>query len=143
MYLFHLIDFLRSSSCHILCYRGNLLQSVRSFPFWARPPFVPMNMHDFTSCVKLFRVVCWMFTILQLIISFFSPTPFDVVSASETVSVVTEFSPLWFPLPDVVISTDAIPNHWAFYFQGSGLPLSCSGAQSGSMHRAHTALQEC
>ena len=25
--------------------------------------------------------------------------------------------PLQFPLPDVVISTDAIPTHWAFYFQ--------------------------
>ena len=25
--------------------------------------------------------------------------------------------PLQFPLPDVVIATDAIPTHWAFYFQ--------------------------
>ena len=32
--------------------------------------------------------------------------------------------PLQFPLPDVVIATDAMPTHWAFYFQGSGLPLS-------------------
>ena len=31
--------------------------------------------------------------------------------------------PLQFPLPDVVIATDATPNHWAFYFQGSGLPF--------------------
>ena len=30
--------------------------------------------------------------------------------------------PLQFPLPDVVIATDAMPTHWAFYFQGSGLP---------------------
>ena len=36
--------------------------------------------------------------------------------------------PLQFPLPDVVIATDATPTHWAFYFQGSGLPLSVSGA---------------
>ena len=28
--------------------------------------------------------------------------------------------PLQFPLPDVVIATDATPTHWAFYFQGSG-----------------------
>ena len=35
--------------------------------------------------------------------------------------------PLQFPLPDVVIATDATPTHWAFYFQGSGLPLSVSG----------------
>ena len=25
---------------------------------------------------------------------------------------------LQFPLPDVVIATDATPTHWAFYFQG-------------------------
>ena len=36
--------------------------------------------------------------------------------------------PLQFPLPDVVIATDATPTHWAFYVQGSGLPLSVSGA---------------
>ena len=40
--------------------------------------------------------------------------------------------PLQFPLPVVVIATDATPTHWAFYFQGSGLPLSVSGAWSGS-----------
>ena len=50
--------------------------------------------------------------------------------------------PLQFPLPDVVIGTDATPTHWAFYFQGSGLPLSASGAWSGSLCRAHIALQE-
>ena len=50
--------------------------------------------------------------------------------------------PLQFPLPDVVIATDAAPTHWAFYFQGSGLPLSVSGAWSGSMSRARIALQE-
>ena len=36
--------------------------------------------------------------------------------------------PLQFPLLDVVIATDATPTHWAFYFQGSGLPLSVNGA---------------
>ena len=50
--------------------------------------------------------------------------------------------PLQFPLPDVVIATDATSTHWAFYFQGSGLPLSVSGAWSGSLSRAHIALQE-
>ena len=50
--------------------------------------------------------------------------------------------PLQFPLPDVVIATDATPTHLAFYFQGSGLPLSVSGAWSGSLSRAHIALQE-
>ena len=50
--------------------------------------------------------------------------------------------PLQFPLPDVVIATDATPTHWAFYFQGSELPLSVSDAWSGSLYRAHIALQE-
>ena len=50
--------------------------------------------------------------------------------------------PLQFPLPDVVIATDAIPTHWVFHFQGSHLPLSVSGSWSCSMCRAHIALQE-
>ena len=50
--------------------------------------------------------------------------------------------PLQFPLPDVVIATDAMPTHWALYFQVSGLPLSVSGLWSGSMCRAHIAMQE-
>ena len=36
--------------------------------------------------------------------------------------------PLQFPLPDVVIATDATPTLWTFYFQGSGLPLFVSGS---------------
>ena len=50
--------------------------------------------------------------------------------------------PLQFPLPDVVIATDATPTHWAFSFQGSGLHLPVCGPWSGSMCRAHIALQE-
>ena len=42
----------------------------------------------------------------------------------------------------MVIATDATSTHWAFYFQGSGLPLSISGAWSGSLCRAHIAMQE-
>ena len=50
--------------------------------------------------------------------------------------------PLQFPLPDVVIGMNAMPLHWAFYFQGSGLPLSVNGSSSGSVFRAYIALQE-
>ena len=42
----------------------------------------------------------------------------------------------------MIIATDATPTHWAFYFQGSGLPLSVSRSWSGSMCRTHIALQE-
>ena len=54
----------------------------------------------------------------------------------------TESVPLQFPVPDVVIATDATPTHWAFYLQGSGLPLLVSGSWSGFLCRAHIALQE-
>ena len=50
--------------------------------------------------------------------------------------------PLQFPLPDVVIATDAMLTLWAFYFQGSGLPLSVRGSWLGSLCRADIALQE-
>ena len=42
----------------------------------------------------------------------------------------------------MVIGTDAMPTHWAFYFQGSGLPSSVSGSWSGSLCRACIVLQE-
>ena len=42
----------------------------------------------------------------------------------------------------MIIATDAMPSHWAFYCQGSGLPLSVSGSWSGSMCRVYIALQE-
>ena len=42
----------------------------------------------------------------------------------------------------MVIAADAMPTHWAFYFQGSDLPLSVTGSWSGSMSRVHIALQE-
>ena len=40
------------------------------------------------------------------------------------------------------IATDVMPDHWAFYFQGSGLPLSFNRKWSGSMHKVHITLQE-
>ena len=42
----------------------------------------------------------------------------------------------------MVIAANATPTHWAFYFLGSGLPLSVCGPWSGSMCRDHIALQE-
>ena len=50
--------------------------------------------------------------------------------------------PFQFPLPGVIIATVAMPTHWAFYFQGSGLPLSVRGSWLGSMCRADIVLQE-
>ena len=42
----------------------------------------------------------------------------------------------------MVIATDTMPHHWAFYFQGSGLPLSASGSWSGFMCKVHITLKE-
>ena len=42
----------------------------------------------------------------------------------------------------MVTATEAIPSHQAFYFKGSGLPLSVSGSLSHSICKGHIALQE-
>ena len=47
-----------------------------------------------------------------------------------------------FSLPDVLIATDAMSNHWDFYFPSSGLPVSCCGMWYGSKHEVHITLQE-
>ena len=49
---------------------------------------------------------------------------------------------LQFTLPDVVIISIATPHHWALYFQGSGVPVSCCGTWSGSMQKVYIALKE-
>ena len=36
---------------------------------------------------------------------------------------------------------DTLPIYWAFYYKGSGSPLSLSETKSASMHRVHLALQ--
>ena len=48
---------------------------------------------------------------------FFFPSS---ASTSEIVSVMTESGSLVITLPDVVITTDVVPHHWVFYFQGYG-----------------------
>ena len=68
--------------------------------------------------------------------------PFLLTSTGMVNSFATEPSSFAISTPDVVIATDAMHTHWAFYFQGSGLPLSVSGSCSGSLCRAHIALQE-
>ena len=42
----------------------------------------------------------------------------------------------------MVIATDVMATHLSFYFQASCLQLSVSGPWSGSMCRAHIAMQE-
>ena len=90
-----------------------------------------------------FRVTCSVFTILPHNYSHMFIFLFPLYINWNSLSNLQQSPvPLQFPLPDVVIATDATPTHWAFYFWGSGLPLSVSGAWSGSLSRAHVALQE-
>ena len=49
---------------------------------------------------------------------------------------------LKFPLNDVVITTEAMPSHWAFYFLGSVLLLSFGGNWSDSVCDIHITFQE-
>ena len=125
----------------MLCYWYISLQSIRLCPFWARHPFVPMGMHYIASYEVSFRVPFWMFTIL-LLSYFFLPFSSSAVSASEAFFISAVWSPMWFLLPDMVIASDGMPHHWAFYFQGSEIAISCSGIWSGSMCKVHITLQE-
>ena len=52
------------------CYGGNLLQSIRCWPFWGRPPFVPIDMQNLTGYAVSFRMTHWLFIILQFIYFF-------------------------------------------------------------------------
>ena len=98
---------------------------------------------------QLWRLCCIiqsdLLTVYHTPIHFFSPLhfSFSALHQLEWISHLQQSPvPLQFPLPDVVIATNATPTHWDFYFQGSGLPLSVSGSWSGPMHRAHISMQE-
>ena len=72
-------------------------------------------------------MTCDMLTILLPIISqaHFSLSSLDQLEWLPQLQQSTV--PLQFPLPNVVIATDAMPTHWVFYFKGSGLPVSVNG----------------
>ena len=124
------------------CYRGNLLQSVRLCPFLVRWPFVPMDRHNFSGCAMSFRVTCWVFMILLLVYFFLFHFSLPVHHQLQSLSQLQQSPvPLQFPLPHVVIATDAMPHFWAC-FQDSGVPVSCCITLPTSMCKGHIALQE-
>ena len=101
--------------------------------FLVKTNFVPMATPSCRDCVVSFRVI-HLFSSVHF--------SFSVLCLGEQSSHLQQTPvPLQFPLPDVVIAT-YVMSTWAFYFQGSGLPLSVSGSWSGSMCRAHIALWE-
>ena len=115
--------------------------AARSCPFWVRPAIMPMDLLNLASCEMSFRVICQMFAILQLInfvvVTFLFQHTFRI---SDFLSHSRAQFPRDFLFWDV--ATDATPNHWACYFQGSLFLLSYSATCSGSMRKVHITLQE-
>ena len=89
-----------------------------------------------------FRVTCWLCITPTHLLSLVYYS-FSALHQLEQLSHLQHNPvPLQFPLPNMFIATDATPTHWAFYFGGSGLPLSFSGSWSASMCRLHISLWE-
>ena len=103
---------------------------------------MPMATPNFSDGVMLFRVTCGMFVILQLTYFLFQISGSALCQFLQLAQLQQSPVPLQFSLLDVVIATDTIPTHWAFYFQDSELPLSISGPWTSTMCRVHIALQE-
>ena len=80
-------------------------------PLWARTAFLPMEMHNFASFAVIQSDILHAYHSLTKFISSFSPLFSSTALASEAVSIAWEPGPLWFWLPDVVITTDTIPHH--------------------------------
>ena len=125
-----------------LFYWDSQLQSVRLCNVLARPPFVQMDMHNFASCFVFFRVTCWILPI-HLLMYYFLFT--FLCKNSFSFRGCLSCSRVWFCCGFLFLkwpSANAIPTHVAFYFQGSEIPVSCSGCWSGSMSKMHIAMQE-
>ena len=122
-------EILRYSSWLMVCYRGNPLQSIRLCPFWTRPSFVPMVMYNFAGCVISFSDKLNVYhspAHLHLSFHLSLPVQCQLQRLSELLQTPV---PLWFPLPNVVITNDATSNHWAFIFRVIGFtyPVVASG----------------
>ena len=95
------------------------------------------------TCVGSFRVTCYMFTILPAIyfLTFIFPFPHYInLNCYHICNRAQFFNNFLFLMWSLLLMS--CPLIGPFYFQGSGLPLSVSGSWSGSMCRAHIALQK-
>ena len=111
-------------------------QSIGSCPFQVRP--LPIAV--LVLCYSEWHVTCLPFS--HPFIFSCSFLLFLITSTRTVISVATEPSSFAISTSWCGYATDAMPTHWTSYFQGSCLPLSVSGSWSGSMCRAHIALQE-
>ena len=114
-YLYLLIYYLTFNSLLFPCCRPNVLQSVGPCFFTAEMGHVIQS-----DMLTLYHSPTDLFSPVHL--SFSSLHELEWLSHLQQSP-----APVQFPLPDVVIATDTTPTHWAFYFQGSDLPLSVSG----------------
>ena len=107
-------NFLRSSSWFILCYWGNLLQSIRLYPFWARPPMCqwPCTTLPVMLCHSEWHLECLPF--FSPYISFFSSFFWSAASTPEAVSIAAESSSL-------EISSSLCCYHYQCYTPSFGL----------------------
>ena len=137
----HLTNVLRYSIWLILCHRGNLLQSIRLCLFGKD------HLLCQWTCRTLPVVAChseWYVECLHFSANFFLSTFFfqhitnfgDYLNCSRVQPLFNFLFLMWLSLQMLHLII------WAFYFQGSGFPLSSSGSWSGSMYKVHITLQE-
>ena len=105
-----LLQTLYVTVCRVMSFLGKA-QFLYCWPF----PFATLML-----CHSEWHPRCLPFSYTIIFMcSFFS----FLFPSTRTVGYITpKSSALQFPLPDVVIATDATPTYWAFYSQGSGLP---------------------
>ena len=109
--------------------------------FLARPLFVQMDMHNFdiVLCVLELHVEC--LSLPCLFLSFFSPFSPSSASVPEVASGATESSSLAISYSQYDYCCPCYMPSLGLYIQGFGVPVTCCGTWSGSLHKVHIALQ--
>ena len=158
--VYHLTNLLRSSSWLMLCYRSNLLQSIRLCPFRQD------NLLCQWTCTNLLAVSChseWMVTILLLTYSFLFTFHFKhsiscrcCLNCDEFGSLMISSSWCGYCYQCYALSLGLLyiwrkysfkflkkqkKKHWSFIFRVLGF-LSCCGTKYGSISKGDIALQE-
>ena len=130
------------SSWLILCYRGNQFTVSQVMSLLCKTTFYA-NGHA-QLCQLCHVIQSYMLNVYHSPAHYFILFTFPQAQCHlQTLSQLKQSPvPLYLPLPGVVIATHATHNHWAFYFQGSGVPICCCQTGSSSMCMVHIALQE-
>ena len=122
----------RQLVCALLLRPAVMVYQVMAL-FLAKPPFVPMAMLSFASCASWSGMLIY-FLLFSFL--FLHGTSISHLTSSRIQC------PCYFFFLMFLFSTDAMPPHWVFCFQGSGLPVSSCGTWSGSMWKFNITLQE-